>query len=164
MSEVLRTELTGNTPAEFRLTYRTDAPARARLEQRVFGKRILFTNRANWSTAEIVAAYRSQNDVESSFRQMKDPHIVSFGPMHHFTDQKIRVHVFYCVLALTIAHLMRRETAQAGMDMSVRELPLASHLGSCRHRAQDGLQSCTIRAEAGRHNLAHTEARWALDT
>jgi hypothetical protein len=32
------------------------------------------------------------------------------------------VHVFYCVLALAIAHLMRREAAQAGIRMSVREL------------------------------------------
>src|SRR5437773_1878341 len=68
------------------------------------------------------AAYRSQNGVESGFRQMKDPHAVSFGPMHHWTEQKIRVHVFYCVLALTVAHLMRRQAEQAGLHMSVREL------------------------------------------
>jgi hypothetical protein len=42
--------------------------------------------------------------------------------MHHWTDQKIRVHVFNCVLALTIAHLMRREADQAGLDLSVRAL------------------------------------------
>ena len=42
--------------------------------------------------------------------------------MHHWTDQKIRVHVFYCVLALTIAHLMRREAENAGLHLSVREL------------------------------------------
>ena len=53
---------------------------------------------------------------------MKDPHVASFGPMHHFTDQKIRVHVFYCVLALTIAYLMRREAEHAGLHLSVREL------------------------------------------
>jgi hypothetical protein len=53
---------------------------------------------------------------------MKDPHVVSFSPMHHWTDSKIRVHVFYCVLALTIAHLMRRQARQAGLPMSVREL------------------------------------------
>jgi hypothetical protein len=29
--------------------------------------------------------------------------------MHRWTDSKIGVHVFACVLALTIAHLMRRE-------------------------------------------------------
>ena len=42
--------------------------------------------------------------------------------MHHWTDQKIRVHVFYTVLALTIAHLMRRQAEQAGLHLSVREL------------------------------------------
>ena len=42
--------------------------------------------------------------------------------MHHWTDSKIRVHVFYCVLALTVAHLMRREAGRAGVHLSVREL------------------------------------------
>ena len=42
--------------------------------------------------------------------------------MHHWTDAKIRVHVFYCVLALSIAHLMRREADRAGLHLSVREL------------------------------------------
>jgi len=120
--EVIKTTLTGEEPAELRLAWRTDTPARTRLENRLFGKRILFTNRDEWSTAEVVAAYRSQNEVESGFRQMKDPHVVSFGPMHHWTDSKIRVHVFYCVLALTIAHLMRREAEKAGHHLSVREL------------------------------------------
>lgn len=122
VAEVITATLTGDTPAELRLTWRTDTRARQRLEQRIFGKRILFTNRDQWTTAQVVAAYRSQNDVESSFRQMKDPHVVSFGPMHHWTDSKIRVHLFYCVLALTIAHLMRREAERAGLHLSVREL------------------------------------------
>ncbi|WP_163543481.1 IS1634 family transposase [Occultella kanbiaonis] len=122
VGEVLTTTLTGESPAELRLTWRTNTHARARLEERIFGKRILFTNRTHWPTVDVVAAYRSQNEVEASFRQMKDPHVVSFGPMHHWTDQKIRVHVFYSVLALTIAHLMRREAERAGLHLSVREL------------------------------------------
>jgi transposase len=122
VSEIITTTLTGEDPAELRLTWRTDTRARTRLEQRLFGKRILFTNRDQWTTADVVAAYRSQSEVESGFRQQKDPHVVSFGPMHHWTDSKIRVHVFYCVLALTIAHLMRREAKRAGLHMSVREL------------------------------------------
>lgn len=122
VSEVITTTLTGTDPAELRLSWRTDIRARARLEQRLFGKRILFTNRDHWSVTDIVAAYRSQSEVEAGFRQMKDPHVVSFSPMHHWTDSKIRVHVFYCVLALAIAHLMRREAANAGLQLSVREL------------------------------------------
>jgi len=35
---------------------------------------------------------------------------------------KIRVHVFSCVLSLAVAHLMRRQAHQGGLDLSVREL------------------------------------------
>jgi transposase len=122
VSEVITTTLTGETPAELRLTRRTDTRARKRLEDKLFGKRILFTNRDQWSTADVVAAYRSQSEAESGCRQQKDPHVVSFGPTHHWTDSKIRVHVFYRVLALTVAHLMRREAGRAGLHLSVREL------------------------------------------
>jgi transposase len=122
VGDVLTATLTGHTPAEFRLSWRTDQKARKRLENRIFGKRILFTNRVEWTVAEVVAAYRSQSEVESGFRQLKDPHVVSFSPMHHWTDSKIRVHVFYCVLALTIAHLMRRDAERAGLHLSVRAL------------------------------------------
>jgi transposase len=122
VGEVLTVTLAGDIPAEFRLSWHTDQKARKRLETRVFGKRILFTNRTEWTVAEVVAAYRSQSEVESGFRQMKDPHVVSFSPMHHWTDSKIRVHVFYCVLALAVAHLMRRQAEHVGLHLSVREL------------------------------------------
>ena len=122
VNQVITTTLTGDTAAELRLTFRSDTRARAKLENNLFGKRILFTNRDEWSTADVVAGYRSQSEVEAGFRQMKDPQVVSFGPMRHWTDSKIRVHVFYCVLALSIAHLMRREADRAGLHLSVREL------------------------------------------
>ena len=119
VADIITVTLTGEAPAELRLTWRTDT--RARLEARLFGKRILFTNR-DWPVPDVVAAYRSQSDAEFGFRQLKDPHVVSFSPMHHWTDSKIRVHVFYCVLALAIAHLMRRHADRAGLHMSVRDL------------------------------------------
>jgi transposase len=122
VTDIITTTLTGTQPADLRLSWRVDGWARRRLEQRLFGKRILFTNRDDWPIADVVAAYRSQSEAEAGFRQLKDPHVVSFSPMHHWTEQKIRVHVFYCVLALAVAHLMRRQAEQAGLHMSVREL------------------------------------------
>jgi len=122
VSRVLQVTLTGTRPASLRLSWRIDSQARQVLEAEIFGKRILFTDRDHWPVAEVIAAYRSQADAEASFRQLKDRHVVSFSPMFHWTEQKIRVHVFYCVLALAIAHLMRRQAAQAGLDLSVREL------------------------------------------
>src|SRR5674476_1124589 len=122
LRRVLNCRLTGATPAEHRLTIQIDQVARDALEAEIFGKRILITNRQDWSVADVVAAYRSQADAESSFRQLKDPHVVSFSPMHHWTDHNIRVHTFTCVLALQIAHLMRRQADHGGLHLSVREL------------------------------------------
>ena len=124
VSRVITTTLTGETPAELRLQVRTSAKARATLEEELFGKRILFSDKVieEASTATIVAEYRSQETVEGDFRQMKDPKVVSFSPMFHWTEQKIRVHVFYCVLALMVARLMVREADRAGIHLSVREL------------------------------------------
>jgi transposase len=122
VGQLITTTLTGQRPAELRLSWRTDTRARSRLEARLFGKWILFTNRDRWPVADVIAASRSQSEVESGFRQLKDPHVVSFRPMHHWTDSKIRVHVFYCVLALAIAHLLRRQADHAGLHLSVREL------------------------------------------
>ena len=124
VSRVVSTTLSGDEPGELRLEFRTDDKARAVLEGELFGKRILFTDKTpeQASLATIVAEYRSQEVVEADFRQMKDPNVVSFSPMFHFTEQKIRVHVFYCVLALMVAKLMVREADRAGMHMSVRAL------------------------------------------
>jgi transposase len=121
-TRVISYQLTGDTPAEHRLSFDHDPAAREDLEQQIFGKRVLITDRDDWPVAEIIAGYRSQSEAEFSFRQLKDPHLVSFSPMHHWTDHNIRVHLFTCVLALQIAHLMRRDAARAGLAMSVREL------------------------------------------
>ena len=110
------------TPADLRLTWRTDTRARNRLENALFGKRILFTNRDTGPPPTSSPPTAPNPKSKSGFRQLKDPHVVSFSPMHHWTDPKIRVHVFYCVLALTIAHLMRRQADHAGLHLSVREL------------------------------------------
>ena len=126
LKRVISTSLVGTLPSELRLTWRSDQRAKAALAEELFGKRIIFTDRDEWSIADVVAGYRSQSEVEADFRQMKDRLVFSFSPMFHWTDQKIRVHVFYCVLALMVARLMARETERAKLDMSVRVL--LSHL------------------------------------
>jgi transposase len=119
---VIRWQLTGDQPKDLRLTWHADPGARAALEEEIFGKHVLITDHDDWPAAEVIAGYRSQSEAEFSFRQMKDPRAVSFSPMHHWTDHNIRVHVFTCVLALQLAHLMRYRARQEGLDLSVREL------------------------------------------
>jgi transposase len=99
------------------LSFRTDQGALARVRRRELGKRIVFTDRHHWSNEEIVAAYRAQSEAEDAFRQMKDSEFASFSPAHHWTDQKLRVHAFYCTLALLIVNLIEREVQRAGIEL-----------------------------------------------
>jgi len=105
-----------------RLAWQIDEQAHAELEGEIFGKHVLVTSHDDWPVAEVVAGYRSQSEAESGFRQLKDRRVVSFSPMHHWTDHNVRVHMFTCVLALQLAHLMRYRARQHGLRLSVRDL------------------------------------------
>jgi len=103
-------------------TFRTDANAFEKLKRIRLGKRILCTDNDNWSTEEIIIGSRAQSHIEDAFKRMKDPHWVSFSPAFHWTDQKLRVHAFYCVLALMLSSLLQRKAAQAGIHLSIPAL------------------------------------------
>jgi transposase len=119
---VIAWQLTGDQPKDLRLSWHVDDQARAELEEEIFGKHVLITDHDDWPAAEVIAGYRSQSEAESAFRQMKDPHVVSFSPMHHWTEHNIQVHVFTCVLALQLAQLMRHRARQNGISLSVPAL------------------------------------------
>jgi transposase len=119
---VITWQLDGDQSRDLRLSWSADPEARAALEEEIFGKHVLITSHDDWPVPEVIAGYRSQSEAEFSFRQLKDPRVVSFSPMHHWTEHNILVHVFTCVLALQTAHLMRRKAALAGLRLSVREL------------------------------------------
>lgn len=109
ISEVLRVEFDSKRSGADRLHYWVDEKARAHLQTEVFGKRILLTNRDDWPTEEIVLAYRGQHHVEAVFRQCKDEEHLAIRPQFHWTDQKIQVHTFICLLALLLARVVERE-------------------------------------------------------
>ena len=85
-------------------------------------KTILFTDNDDWTDAEIVRAYRAQHHIEGAFRGMKDPHCIALRPQHHWTDQKVRVHVLTCVVALMLLSLLQRELHRHGIDCSFRRM------------------------------------------
>ena len=122
VNAVIDWELTGENPADRRLTWTIDTTKRQALEENIFGKRILITDHDHWTVADVVAGYRSQSEIEFGFRQLKNPHEVSFSPMYHWTDNNIAVHTFTCVLALQLAHLLRLQARRAGRDLSVKTL------------------------------------------
>lgn len=110
----LRWQCAADASGRLTLTTTWDTAAIATWQEAHYGKTLLFTDHTDWTPAQIVAAYRGQGSLENAFRQMKDPHFVTFRPVFHWTDQKIRVHAAYCVLALLLAALLQREARAAG--------------------------------------------------
>jgi transposase len=120
LKKLLRCQVeAGAVPA---LNYRTDTAALARLMRTQLGKTILFTDNQDWTDQEIVLGYRAQHHIESAFRDMKNPHFLGWSPMFHWTDGKIRVHAFYCVLALTLTSLLQRALHQKGHALSLARM------------------------------------------
>jgi transposase len=113
LGEVLRYELTGQDPA-LSLTYQFDQPAFDTLVRDKLGRIVLMTDRDDWSTAEIIAAYHGQSKIEAVFAHLKDPLHLALRPQFHWTDQKLHVHVLICLLAYVLAWSVFRRAQRAG--------------------------------------------------
>ncbi|MCX6558320.1 MAG: IS1634 family transposase, partial [Candidatus Aminicenantes bacterium] len=104
------------------LQYSLNHAALERLSNERLGRTVLVSDRREWKPQEVISAYRSLAGVEESFKNMKNIDFLHWQPAYHWTDQKLMVHGFYCVLALTLASLAHKMAIQAGMDLSLHEL------------------------------------------
>ena len=102
----------------FDLEWQEDANVYKKLVSEVFGKKILITCRDEWTEEEIISAYFGQNNVEHVFRQLKNPYHNAVCPQYHWTDQKIKVHTFMCVVGMLLTQLLQKMALEAGFSYS----------------------------------------------
>jgi transposase len=121
MADLFQTEV-GEREGLPTLAWRLDHGALHALADGRLGRTLLITDRMDWSEVEVISAYRSLSSIEETFRNMKNTHFLSFQPAWHWTDQKLRVHAFYCVLALTLSTLAHKVVREAGIDLSLPAL------------------------------------------
>ena len=70
---------------------------------------MICTDHMNWSMQEILNDYNDQECIENGiFRTSKDVDHFAIRPQYHWTDDKIRVHVFICLTAITVAEVLRK--------------------------------------------------------
>jgi transposase len=123
MADLFRTHIHQTRQGLPRLQFQFRKAAYQKLRSTLLGKTILFTDHGeDRSDEQIVLGYRAQHHVEDDFRHLKNPRYLSFRPTFHWTDQKLRVHAFYCVLALMILNLLRRKLAKSGIALSIVEM------------------------------------------
>ena len=99
---LLKFTLTPLAKDAFDLDFWIDEDEYRVLKEQWFGRRILITNRHDWSIEQIVQAYWGQFHVEWAFKTIKNPFHLSLIPQYHWTDQKIEVHAFICLIAFLL--------------------------------------------------------------
>jgi len=76
----------------------------------------------DWSAEQVVAGYAGQQAIERVFRGLKDGDWLNWDPMHHWTDRKIRIHAFYCMLGISLLHHVHKQAQTAWADLSIEQL------------------------------------------
>jgi len=117
LSSFIVTTLSGTEKAPS-LQWRVDAALRHQLETTRLGRRVLCTDRHQWSTGRIVHAFRGQWNVEEMFRRAKKGGVVPWGPSHQWADGSLRLHTFASVVGLMLVSLAK---IALGTDASVRK-------------------------------------------
>jgi len=85
--------------------------ALAKAEEEV-GFKIIMTTRHEWDSLDIIQAYHGQAFIEDSFKNMKDPQHLSLRPQYHWTNHKIRVHNFCCVISYLLNALLYKQARE----------------------------------------------------
>jgi len=93
---------------KFQLNFSINNEEIKKLEDKL-GYRIVMTDRHDWDTADIIKAYYGQSKVEHAFKNLKNPYHLTLKPQYHWTDQKIIVHYFVCVLGYLLSSIVWRE-------------------------------------------------------
>ena len=121
MEDIFEYEITTYNGLPF-LKYSLNVSSLENIQATILGKTALFTNRHDWTNEKIVASYRSAWHVEHTFRQMKNTDHLTVRPLFHWTDQKIKVHIFYCVLAYRLCCLLKKELLAEGITDSLNQI------------------------------------------
>ena len=120
--EVLIRPTLTHTGGRWRLQFDVDTAAFHRLMTHRLGRTVLMTNRLAWSAEEVVAAYGAQQHVEQVFRGLKDGDWLGWGPMYHWTDSKIRVHAFYCMLGVSLLNYVHTRARGVCPQITIEQL------------------------------------------
>jgi transposase len=91
-------------------------------KQSMFGKNIIITDNMDWTTNDIIEASLDRWQVEDRFRISKDDDLVGTGPVRHWTDSKIRCHLFTCVVAMTYLRRIELKMESAGLKRTAAEI------------------------------------------
>jgi transposase len=120
--ELIKVRIQDKGNSRFDIDWELDTSAYHKVIEEVFGKKILVTSQEGWSDAEIVSAYFGQSNIERVFKHLKNPYHNAVHPQYHWTDQKIKVHTFICLIGLLLSQVLWKKARDLGYNYSIERL------------------------------------------
>jgi len=121
LEELIRYQLESGD-GHWRLQFDFDTAAWQRLVDHRLGRTVLLTNRMDWTAEQVAMGYSGQQEIERVFRGLKDGDWLGWGPMYHWTDRKIRIHAFYCMLGISLLQNLHKQAQSAWNGISIEQL------------------------------------------
>jgi hypothetical protein len=121
VSQLVRYQLE-QRDGRWHLQFDIDTAAFEHLLAHRLGRTTLLSNRMGWTAEQVVEAYSGQQQIERIFRGLKEGDWLGWGPMYHWTDQKIRVHAFYCMLGISLLQYIYKKAQVAWAGLSMEQL------------------------------------------
>jgi transposase len=108
INRLIKYDVNWVSKGRYKVNYHVNKNELERIEDH-FGFRIIMTNRHNWETETIIKSYYGQSHVEEVFKRLKNNYHLPVRPQFHWTNQKIRVHNFICIIGYLLTALIWRE-------------------------------------------------------
>jgi transposase len=121
LEALIRYELKPEDSRRWSLQFDVDTAALHRLMTERLGRTVLMSNRMEWTAEQVVGGYGGQQPVEKIFRGLKDGDWLNWGPMYHWTDSKIRVHAFYCMLGISLLNYLHAQAQKVCPQITVEQ-------------------------------------------
>src|SRR5438105_2275615 len=111
-------------PAELRERASEELPSCSAAQPgvRAVAEKLLVHGQEYLAVLKYSAPFAGEQQVERVFRGLKDGEWLAWGPMHHWTDRKIRIHAFYCMLGISLLQYVHRQAKAAWSDLSMEQL------------------------------------------
>jgi len=82
------------------------------------GRFILVTDAADLSIQQVISSYKDLKHVEAAFDELKN--FIEIRPVYHYNEQRVRAHVFICVLSYLLERVLELTLKHAGIEMTAR--------------------------------------------
>jgi transposase len=84
-------------------------------EEKIDGVLLLETTDMNAPCTDIIKHYKELAEIERGWRALKST--LELRPVYHWTEERIRAHVFVCVIALQLERWMRNKLKERAMSV-----------------------------------------------